>query len=462
MHLPPRGCHECSVTTAATTSRRQQIKHWLDQRRHRLGHSLQRRLLVLFVLLALGTTAVFMAGTREAFSTGWRDMARPLLVDYVDKLAAEIGDPPDLARAQALAQRLPISVAINGPRLQWRSNAARGAAVARHGLDQPSGYDSAWGRLLSRQTSDGHEIRFGLDAWRGHDDRIRSVGWLTLAGLLTLTALAFFTVRHLLRPLDDIRRGAQRYEAGDFSQPIARRRRDELGDLADQVNAMASGLQRMLQSQRGLLLAISHELRSPLTRARLNAELIDESPQRSALLRDLGAMRDMISGLLEGERLAGGPAALHSVPTALNALVQDTLDAQFASQAVRWSPDAALPLLRIDPLRMQMLLRNLIENAGAHGAGEQPVEVATRLTPTGIELEVRDHGEGVSPEQLARLAQPFYRPDSARTRERGGVGLGLYLCRSVALSHGGELRIARAEPGLRVTLWLPLNLVVPV
>jgi signal transduction histidine kinase len=99
-------------------------------------------------------------------------------------------------------------------------------------------------------------------------------------------------VRHLFRPLDDIRAGALRYEAGDFSHPIPRRRNDELGDLADQVNAMAGGLHRMLDGQRELLLAISHELRSPLTRARLNAELLGDGAERSALLRDLGQMRD--------------------------------------------------------------------------------------------------------------------------------------------------------------------------
>ena len=433
---------------------------WLQQRRQRLGHSLQRRLLALFVVLALGTTAVFMSGTREVFSTGWRDMARPLVADYVDHLAAEIGDPPDLARAQDLAARLPISVSITGPRLQWHSNAEPGPTAAADRHANVDARDSAWRRLLARRTADGHEIRFGLDAWRGHDERLRSIGWMTLAGLLALTLLAFLIVRYLLRPLDDIHAGARRYEAGDFSRPIRRRRRDELGDLADQVNAMASGLQRMLEGQRGLLLAISHELRSPLTRARLNTELLAESPERSALERDLGQMRDMISGLLEGERLAGGPAALHSKPTQLNELVQGVVDAQFAGQALHWTAEPALPQLRIDPARLQMLVRNLIDNALQHGDGSAPPDISTRSTPAGIELTVRDHGAGVTAEQLQRLAEPFYRPDSARTRERGGVGLGLYLCRGVARSHGGDLRIDNAAPGLRVTLVLPLSLIV--
>jgi signal transduction histidine kinase len=129
--------------------------------------------------------------------------------------------------------------------------------------------------LLTRTTADGHRIDFGLSIkpWR---DRPRFIGWATLATLLLLTALAYAYVRRLLRPLDDIGAGARRFGTGDFAQPIPVRRRDELGDLATDVNAMAASIHQMLEAKRTLLLAISHELRSPITRARLNTELLNE------------------------------------------------------------------------------------------------------------------------------------------------------------------------------------------
>jgi signal transduction histidine kinase len=80
----------------------------------------------------------------------------------------------------------------------------------------------------------------------------------------------------------------------------------------------------------------------------------------------------------------------------------------------------------------------------------------------GVVLSVRDFGAGVAPAHLAQLAQPFYRPDSARTREGGGVGLGLYLCKLVALAHGGSFAIDNAQPGLRVTVTLPPASTQPV
>lgn len=426
--------------------------------RHHLRHSLRWRLVALFLGLALGTTLIFMLGSREAFSTGWRELVKPLMADYLDRLAAEIGSPPDLDKARALADRLPISIRIDGPRIHWQSGPEAGSA----GGPAPAGHphEPPLHALLGRETADGHHIRFGIAAWPWQD-RPRHFGLLTLAGLLALTGLAFVTVRRLLHPLDDIRAGALRYGRGEFAPPIPVRRHDELGELASQVNQMAGNLQQMLEGQRGLLLAISHELRSPLTRARLNAELVDEGPAQQALLRDLAQMRDLISDLLESERLARGPGALQCQPTDLNALVREQVALQQGE-----GPDAPVltlaladdgpPASLLDRPRVQLLLRNLLDNARRHG-GATPVRVSTHWnSDTGCwHLEVRDQGPGVTPEQLPGLAQPFYRPDAARTRQDGGVGLGLYLCRLVAESHGGRLLFENTGPGLCVTAVFP-------
>ena len=414
--------------------------------RRRFGHSLKARLVLLFLLLALGMAGLFFAGTRALVSSGWRELARPLISDYVDRLAAEIGSPPSLLRAQALVARLPISVRIDGPLLQWQSHPQRA---------DRSPHDEALRAMLSRDTADGHHLVFGVRAWRW-DDHPGGLGWGVLAGLLGLTALAYAYVRRLFRPLDDIRAGALRFGDGDFSKPIPLRRRDELGDLAGQVNTMASRLQHMLEGQRGLLLAISHELRSPLTRARLHAELLAEGSGRDALLRDLGQMRDLISDLLESERLAAGTAVLQREPTDLNALVRERVAQQFDGRDITLALDPALPLLALDRVRMELLVRNLLDNALRHGGGG-PVLLSTTCSADAIQLSVRDQGPGVAQAQLGQLGQAFYRPDAARTRAAGGVGLGLYLCRLVAASHGGQLQFANGQPGLLVSLRLPLD-----
>jgi len=417
--------------------------------RHSLRHSLRVRLIVVFVLLALAMAAVFLGGMQRAFSTGWRDAARPLVADYMDRIVAELGTPPDVARAQALVERLPISIRIEGPIVNWDS----------HPDHRRRGFGPRNSDGFSRDTADGHRVSFGIGtlSWQREP---QGIGWITLALLLALIALAYAYVRKLLRPLDDIRAGAERFGRGAFDAPIPLRRRDELGDLAQRINTMAHDIQAMLDAKRGLLLALSHELRSPLTRARLNAELLPATPEgaaeRAALLRDLAEMRDLISDLLESERLASPHAALQREPVDLAALVRDLVAEHPEGGRVAVELADGLPALALDRSRVRVLVRNLLDNALRHGAdaARSPC-VAVRRVDAGVELEVRDFGPGVDPAQLAHLTEPFYRTDSARQRATGGVGLGMYLCRLVAEAHGGTLTVRNAQPGLAVSVVLP-------
>lgn len=441
---------------------------WHRRARRALAHSIKLRLVVVFLLLATAMTFVFISGAQKAFSLGWREAARPLLMDYVDHLAADIAPSgtPRVENAQALTQRLPLTVRIRGPQVNWASHPEQDQHPGLR--DNPSrGKD--WPRILQRSTADGHRIEFGINE-DVFERRPRLIGY-ALATMLVLTLLAFLYVRRLLRPLDAIQAGAQRFGAGDFSQPIAVShpdKPDELGQLAATINTMGQDIRHMLDAKRALLLAISHELRSPLTRARLNTELLPETPdvnpQRQALLRDLQDMARLISDLLESERLSGTHTALQREPVALAVLAQDVVAELLTRQPrrtgmhpdIRLLADPQLPELPLDLARMRLLLRNLLDNALRHSANApQPPELHLRAVGTGIQIEVRDHGPGVPDDQLPHLAEPFFRPDSARTRAQGGVGLGLYLCKLVAQAHGGTWALRNAQPGLSVVVTLP-------
>ncbi|MBI2771254.1 MAG: HAMP domain-containing protein [Burkholderiales bacterium] len=436
----------------------EQHPRWHRRARHAFNHSLRLRLVALFLLLALGMTVAFLGGMQKALGIGWRDAARPLVADYVDRVVAEIGSPPSIERAAALARRLPISVRISGPQVNWQSGAdSQADSWPRHGWGAAGHDGEREPSLLQRTTADGHRVQLGLSL-APLQDQPRRVGWITLAVLLALTGLAYAYVRRLLRPLDDIRIGARRFGSGDFTSPIPVRRRDELGQLATDVNAMADSIHQMLEAKRGLLLAISHELRSPLTRARVNTELLPETPevlaQRQALLRDLAEMRDLVNDLLEGERLGQGHAALHLEAADLEVLAREAVEQQAAAgaaPAVQLEIEAGLPELALDRTRIRLLLRNLLDNAQRHaGSAALPVQLALLREGEGVSLTMRDHGPGVDEALLPHLAQPFYRPDAARERATGGAGLGLYLCRLVALAHGGTFSVRNAQPGLEV------------
>ncbi|MDA7418828.1 ATP-binding protein [Xenophilus arseniciresistens] len=436
----------------------------------RWRQSLRVRLVLLFMLLAMATAAIFMGGVKRAFTSGMSDATRPMIVDYADRLVAELGTPPDVERARQMVERLPITLQISGPQVNWSSideghRRWHSGRIPEHALVDENGED-AW---FVRRAADGHRVVFG---WSPRLWRVvpHATGWYTLAGLLAMVALAYALVHRLLRPLIDIREGAERFGRGEFAAPIPVRRADDLGELAQRINTMALEIQAMLDAKRALLLAMSHELRSPLTRARLNAELLPEqgegAAERTALLRDLNEMRELINDLLESERLASPHVALQREPVDLPALVREVADelaargGAHATLAQLLTVEAATgsnapPALALDRARVRLLLRNLIDNALRHGGGTRAPAVRLAATAEGgVAIEVRDFGAGVPEDQLARLAEPFYRPDSARARSAGGVGLGLYLCQLVAQAHGGRLALRNAQPGLAVTACL--------
>ena len=476
--------------------------------------SLGARLMGLFIVLAVAVATTFMLGMHVLQSVGWHEYLRPLVMNYTDTLVSEIGSPPDIDRARLLTQRLPLHIRIEGPDINWDSadeppppmppdgigprrpprhpvvtlpngdplplvvpeprRPVERSPFDRSGPDGPPrlGPRGAPYRLalnadidwsvwrVARRLPDGYRIVFSL-ADMSHETRAEHVGWVTLALLLLLTGFAYAVVRHMLRPLVALRAGAVRYGQGDFSQPIVPRNRDELGDLAEQINGMAARLHHMLDAKRQLLLAISHELRSPLARARMNTELLDESGERSALLRDLGEMRDLITDLLESERLAdvqaGGHAALQTEATTLSDILHEQCDAQAAAGILTLDLDDALPALPLDRARVRLLLRNLVDNALRHGSdADQAPVVSARRGAQAVQLVVRDFGPGMAEAQLPHAAEAFYRADAARLRSTGGVGLGLYLCKLVAEAHGGALALRNAHPGLEITTTLPL------
>ena len=273
--------------------------------------------------------------------------------------------------------------------------------------------------------------------------------------LLFVMSIAFAGLRRMLRPLRALALGADAFGRGEFGHRVRVHHPDELGHLARRFNHMASEIQLMLDGKRALLLAVSHELRSPLTRARLNAELVDDrSPAQTALLDDLAQMRDLITALLESERLGSGHGALRTEACDLNVLLSTAV----SDAAVTFDLGQDLPLLPLDRMRMQLLLRNLLANALRHNDPAQgPVCISTRMTPAGVRLAVRDHGPGVADDELLRLGEPFYRPDAARARSDGGVGLGLSLCKLIASAHRAPLVFRNAGPGLEASLVLQLQ-----
>jgi signal transduction histidine kinase len=421
------------------------------------SYSLSLRLLAIFLLLAALFAWGVVAGIRWAYSADdLRTLISGHLSLHVDYVRQDIGSPPRLDRAMAITQRVPVDIHVNGPDVSWSSDPEFPDPTKL--TFGPSDYFSAEpGALLDElegvvfAVRDNHRyLQFREGAYQitvvtpkiaQHRSRPPLIPIL-VGFALFLVLSAYLAVRGLFRPLATIRAGAAYIGAGHFTHRIHTQRDDELGELAGDINRMAGKVEVMLDAKRQLLLGVSHELRSPLSRMTLGLELLDESPSVRILQQDVREMRSIIETLLDAERLGSSHAVLHLADVSPAELVRDLVQRYFPSESRLTVQLAPTPRILLDAPRIQLLLKNLVGNALRYApSASGPVELVVVADEGWLEFRVRDHGPGIALIERAQIFEPFYRPDASRTRETGGTGLGLYLARQVARAHGGDLTL---------------------
>ena len=277
--------------------------------------------------------------------------------------------------------------------------------------------------------------------------------------MLILLGICYFLIRRMLRPIHDIKTGAHRIGQGELNYRVPVRARNDLGELAGSINTMANDIEKMLDAKRQLLLGVSHELRSPLTRATIATELLETSTNRSRIQEDLQEMENIITEILETERMNSRHSVLNLTPLNLPSTVQSVLE-ELPQSTVTMDIDANLPEAKLDEARIRLLIRNLVTNAARHGSdGPIPPEISIRAHAGQLVIVVTDSGPGIAQEHISHLTEPFYRVDRSRTRATGGFGIGLYLCKLIAEAHKGTLAISSTPgEGTTVTVLLPGDL----
>jgi signal transduction histidine kinase len=417
------------------------------------SYSLSLRLLAIFLMLAALFAWGVVAGIRWAYSANdLRSLISGHLSLHVDYVRQDIGSPPQLDRALAITQRVPVDIRIDGPGVHWSSDPAfPDPATLAFG---PSDYFSSEpGALLDElqgvdfaQASGHNFLRF----MEGANQIIVATPKIAtrslqpplvpvLVGFALLLILgAYLAVRGLFRPLVPIREGAAYIGAGHFEHRIRVPREDELGELAADINTMAGRVEGMLEAKQQLLLGVSHELRSPISRMNLGLALMEDSPATRSLREDTEEMRHIVETLLDAERLGSAHTVLNRSEVLLPDLAESLRQRFFPHEPRLHIQCSGEVRARLDVARIHLMLKNLVGNALRY-APEGPVELTLVGRDGQVNFRVRDYGPGIPAEQRAHIGEPFYRSDASRTRETGGTGLGLYLARQLARAHGGEL-----------------------
>jgi len=420
--------------------------------------SLVFRLLFYFLISMLALAVAVTVSFTKRVRPQLQNEVLPNLNRYIEYLIDDIGHPPRIDTARRLARELPFDIRIEGQGIDWSSSPRLGPISDYRFRRAPPPYERLF--LSERRRHQylmvqdrGYRYLFAIDdAFRQEAERRH--GYLFVIVGLILLAL-YLAIRRMLRPMQAISAQVGKIGDGDLEQTLPETGSSELKSLAAGVNRMSARIKSMLESKSGLLLAISHELRSPLTRMRVNLELLEESATRQKLIDDLREMENLVAAILESEKLGSGHAPLNLRRCDLLRLVDEVVAAHPAAERIktRLQPVEAV----VDELRIKLLLKNLVDNACHYSRdGGGLVEVCLGGNDDWVTIEVRDEGVGIPAEELPRLTEAFYRPDGARGRNTGGYGLGLYLCKLVVDAHDGRMTI-ESEPGqgTRVSVELP-------
>ena len=275
-----------------------------------------------------------------------------------------------------------------------------------------------------------------------------------LFAVISVTLLGLWAARALTAPLSSFAKAAENFSLNGGMAPLPERGPEEIRSVAKALNRMRERITGLIDDRTKMLAAISHDLRTPITRMRLRAEFIEDETQRVRMLGDLDQMRSMLESVLSflrnDRRLEH--MTLVDVASTLQLIVDQFAD--IGHKVVYEGPPHAMATVRPDD--MHRSVTNLVENAVRFGA---QVTIRLGVSADRITIDVEDDGPGISDAHKADVLEPFVRGDDARNMDEAkGFGLGLSIANAIVIAHGGALSLHDRQPhGLVVRIELPVH-----
>jgi len=399
------------------------------------------------------------------FFWAYRAMAgRPFhsnIQQYLNYIIDDLGTPPSYERAGILARQASLQIHFQGPNTSWSTSpntidrsrihfrAWRGKPNIRGGMSH--------GRFYIEYRHDRGDFIFELS---GEYDRNPALKWVHGLIVLSITLIllgAYLLIRRILRPIKWLDAGVKEVSRGNLKHQVPVTKSDELGQLSKAFNAMTQRLNGMLTAKEQLLRDVSHELRSPLTRMKVALEFVKEGRTRELVQSDIEEMEKMITHILDTARMHHDHSRLNFREIDLAELISDVVAAygQQPPGVVLSGAGLSLPCT-VDPEQIKVVLKNVLDNAIKYSRTDsQAVRISVEPRDGWIVIDVTDSGIGIEPEDLAHIWEPFYRADKSRSRDSGGYGLGLSLCKTIIEAHGGSINI-HSIPGKSTTVFLAI------
>uniref|UniRef100_UPI003F6B4865 ATP-binding protein n=1 Tax=Pseudomaricurvus sp. TaxID=2004510 RepID=UPI003F6B4865 len=278
--------------------------------------------------------------------------------------------------------------------------------------------------------------------------------FVVVASILVLLVV-FWQLRKITRPLSFLARAANDLGRGKDVSPLKEEGPLDVRETLIAFNRMNDRIQRYVSDRTRMLAALSHDLRTPMTSMRLRLELMAPSDERDKLLASLDEMQQMSEASLDFVRQSGDVEATRAVDLTalLDSMCDDLCD---LGMDVRFA-EADKMVLDVRPVSLKRALRNVIENAVKYG---EHARVSVQRRDNNVVIEVCDSGPGIPLSHQASVFEPFVRVEESRSRNTGGMGLGLSIARQIITSHGGEIRLHnQIQEG--ITVGLAVEIILP-
>ena len=274
--------------------------------------------------------------------------------------------------------------------------------------------------------------------------------WLTLMAVI-IGCLAFWSTWRLLRPLKAIVSSVRGWRAEQAPIRLEDRGPAEFRAIAVAINDMQAKISEFVQNRTELVLALSHDLRTPITRLQLRTEYMEDADQRQRMLNELHFMEMLIDQLLSFASLDPRREKMERIDLAV--LVSSLCDDRNDAGAVVEYAGPTHMIVVCRPTAMRRALMNVIDNAIKYS---DYAYVLLEEDPLGARVIIRDSGPGIPEAELEQVFEPFYRVDASRNSETGGLGMGLSVARTIIIEHRGQIRLRNRQPhGLEVEIELP-------
>ena len=267
-----------------------------------------------------------------------------------------------------------------------------------------------------------------------------------------MLVLLFFAVRLVTRPLSVLAGAAEELGRNIERPPLPETGTVELARASRALNTMQDRLKRYVETRLKALGAMSHDLKTPITRMRLRAEMLEDAELKTRFVRDLDAMQQMVGSTLDymrGLSDSGEEVSTIDLDALISSLKQDAEEAGHTVTVAGTSPGPVIGRAQA----LKRCLQNLLDNALAYG---RRADITVRGEGRSVNVAIADHGPGIPESDIERVFDPFYRVEGSRNRNSGGSGLGLSIARNIAQAHGGAVRLRNLpQGGLEATLVLP-------